>query len=137
MTNEQAEALGRRWIAADGEWREGMRAACFADWGTVTRVFTDDDETQTVYVSWDYDASSGDLRDYGADAWPDLRDAATRGAALDVVRKRWGDSTATTSHWAERWTVANGNGHAQEFRMADTEAEALVAALEAAPKERG
>lgn len=141
MTPAEAEALGRRWIAAGGGWREGMRATCYADWGTVTRVFTDDDGTQTVYVSWDHDAASGDLRDYGADAWPDFRDPATRGVALEVIRERYLDGFAHIAFADGQWclrVLPNGamftpfrHDRLLDFRGA-TEGEVLVMALEAA-----
>lgn len=67
MINEEAEALGRRWIAAGGGWRAGM--AAIHENGSAHRLAM---STQ-MSEAW----------------WPDLRDPATRGAALEVVRERW------------------------------------------------
>lgn len=64
---------------------------------------------------------------------PDLRDPATVGCLLALVRDAWGDPTMSAhfSDAAEWWEV-QGHRWAPE-KPADTEAEALVAALEAAP----
>lgn len=69
MTPTQAEALGRRWLAAGGGWRPGMLAHDDST-GREHRI----NGAMVIPDEW----------------WPDLRDAATRGAALDVVRERWG-----------------------------------------------
>lgn len=137
MTPAEAEALGRRWIAAGGGWQVGMIITSGTrDWIITSLVESDASliEADSVWPKrWGFDGTDGaDLSD-GA-WWPLLTYPATRGAALEVVRERWGDPTASTSHFAGKWTVAKGNGHAQEFRMCDSEAEALVAGLEAAPK---
>jgi hypothetical protein len=63
------------------------------------------------------------------DAWPDLDDPATLGCLLALVRETWED--ATTQIDSEIWWVASQNGH--KVSTGITEAEALVAALEAAP----
>jgi len=64
--------------------------------------------------------------------WPDLTDPATLGCLLALVREAWGDQRAymragfgwewITDYCAEKWPPDG-----------ETEAEALVAALEAAP----
>ncbi|WP_230685439.1 hypothetical protein, partial [Streptococcus pneumoniae] len=71
------------------------------------------------------------------DAWPDLRDPATRGAALEVVRERWGrpDLSVRSSRAGRRWQPdCVGTPDALLDVTGNSEAEALVAALEAAPK---
>jgi hypothetical protein len=63
---------------------------------------------------------------------PDLSDPATLGCLLALVREAWPDKVARicTLHYAIRWFIDLPNG---EVVCCDTEAEALVAALEAAP----
>ena len=73
---------------------------------------------------------------------PDLTDPATLGCLLALVREAWGDATADVIHfdvwktngtWGHEWTVqCRDAGRFTKSRGA-TEAEALVAALEAAP----
>ena len=85
---------------------------------------------------------SDKLPAYG-DWLPDLTDAATLGCLLALVRDAWGDDGL---HCAGRysdgkwlWHVQGGHPHGATFRRRvyaighGTEAEALVAALEAAP----
>jgi hypothetical protein len=69
------------------------------------------------------------------DRYPDLNDAATRGGFLDVVREAWGDPLIFVS-CGEWWTVESPNWPATRNASFSglTEAEALVAALESAPR---
>jgi hypothetical protein len=83
-------------------------------------------------LGW-YDASDGDFRVLV----PDMSDPATRGAFLAVVREAWGDPGAHTRRTLERdrWALVldyppGGPG----VYFGATEAEALVAALESAPR---
>ena len=147
LSDVEAEALGRRWLAAGGVWREGMIDG-------LSRVRTHHATGRSADIryrdiNWEW------VEEPVADtAWPDLRDAATRGAALEVVRERWG----TTAHLVrldtherqegERelvpacwWALAVGLASVPflatrpdgtcYFLAGRTEAEALVAALEA------
>jgi len=68
--------------------------------------------------------------------WPELTDSATLGCLLAVVREAWNDPTASV--WFD--DTKYGDGQMWMWRagdkgrcMYDTEAEALVAALEGAP----
>ncbi|MDP6940214.1 MAG: hypothetical protein QF848_15425 [Planctomycetota bacterium] len=85
----------------------------------------------------------GKVRDIHATALPDLDDPCTLGGLLALVRSAWGDPfiCAAVDNTGGAWWV---DGWAESLRMSylhsrvpgdlhDTEAEALVAALEAAP----
>jgi hypothetical protein len=74
----------------------------------------------------------------GGDPWPDLSDPATVGCLLALVREAWGDDDAHLAPSLAGWWVQSGSlrysgSHAPLAEAAPTEAEALVAALEAAP----
>jgi hypothetical protein len=122
MSNE-LETLARRAIACKHwEWLPGMLAIMPASRTTTARVSD---------VGWCSDES--DL--------PDLSDPATLGCLLALVRKAWKQPSISTrySEYQDRveWDVPTP---VEQERMRDilfftgqTEAEALVAALEAAP----
>lgn len=69
--------------------------------------------------------------------WPDLTDPATLGCLLALVREAWGDPRAQLyvmedADGREGWGLVLERGEGVG-PFAETEAEALVAALEAAP----
>jgi hypothetical protein len=72
---------------------------------------------------------------------PDLRDPATLGCLLALVRDAWPTASTTTNYHGmydpgrghyHRWVVSYCTGGDWKQAHGDTEAEALVAALEAA-----
>jgi hypothetical protein len=66
---------------------------------------------------------------------PDFRDPATLGCLLELVREVWDDPWLHVENWEDGWT-AMGQTEAMSgalTAMCHTEAEALVAAMEAAP----
>jgi len=71
---------------------------------------------------------------------PDLEDPATLGSLLALVREAHGDPATYCCDYqgydALRWVVHGGDGEAQVLGEGATEAEALVAALEAAGARR-
>jgi hypothetical protein len=67
------------------------------------------------------------------DALPDLSDPATRGCLLALVREAWGDPHLSAVAFAGDWRV-HGDSDGMCSHDHDTEAEALIAALEAAPR---
>ncbi len=139
ITDERAIELGRAVAAWDARWwSAGMRTMPDRD-GRVWRLSWKDDE-RTAY---NLTQESGRRLRHSAPCVggmiPDLRDAATLGCLLGLVRLAWGDSGASV--WHDRragvWSwMADGCIHGV-WRPSDadgyeTEAEALVAALEAA-----
>jgi hypothetical protein len=117
MNTEERTALARRAAACSG-WR----------WMPRMRVVRDDGLAQTIPEPF---AQPCDGREW----LPDLDDPATLGCLLALVREAWGDPEAFTSPWGQGWYVAIPREHRRFYGA--TEAEALVAALEAASKREG
>jgi hypothetical protein len=110
MTEEEAKALGRRAVACKGfRPMRGMRDF--------------DGRTWTGDLLWRWTD--------GVD-FPDMRDPATLGCLLALVREAGGNQRISPA-----WDYYNNEGWEVIFRggrfLADTEAETLVAALEATP----
>jgi hypothetical protein len=119
MTDEQI-ALAKRAVACKG-WRF-MGGMLVADAIGKQRVY--DDVAGEPYWS--------------ADGWlPDLTDPATVGCLLALVREAWGDDEAYAIPWNDEdggWTLCVGEeDRSVNVSEGDTEAEALVFALEDAP----
>jgi hypothetical protein len=123
--DEQMIALGRRAVACKGwRWMAGMRWEA-PNHGTDGRL--EDWEAPT------WGAHRGE-----DDTAPDLTDPATLGCLLALVREAWGDPTVRTSYvtgtYPHRWVVLRHGLLGWKTKAhGDTESEALVAALEAAP----
>jgi len=131
VTPEQMIALARRAVACKG-WRlmpgmltdEGRRVMC---------VWPDD-----LGIKWSHLLDNRVVRD--ADALPDLTDPATLGCLLALVREAYGDSTLTPAFNYEGWPLwrvgDREDGRGERGWGYANEAEALVAALEAADRTR-
>lgn len=82
-------------------------------------------------MAWRY------ARIHGEPHLPDLTDPATLGCLLALVREAWGDDEAYAIPWHDEdggWTVCvHEEDRSVSVSEGDTETEALVAALEAAP----
>lgn len=116
MTDAEAEALGRRLVACKGfRVMRGMLDMQGRTWG------------RDLLWRWRNDLDV-----------PDLRDPATLGCVLALVREAWGQK-AVTSFWGYYWevdyahTIIDECMDHEQLGVGGTEAEALVAALEAAP----
>lgn len=77
---------------------------------------------------------------------PDFTDPATLGCLLAAVREAWQDHGLATvgryQHAGRRWALVTGHRHGSTLRAVaavehDTEADALIAALEAAARRGG
>jgi hypothetical protein len=68
-----------------------------------------------------------------SDVLPDLTDSATLGCVLALVREAWGAPHLTTEYIGGYWTVYDYDIDRTRRAHCVSEAEALVAALEAAP----
>jgi hypothetical protein len=109
MTNEEAYALGRRLVACKGfRPMRGMRDMQGGTW------------KQSELFRWWHDHHT-----------PDVRDPATLGCLLALVREAWGDSQIYVAGRG-LWDVFTSHD-VEIVQDRYTEAEALVAALEAAP----
>jgi hypothetical protein len=114
-------------------WRPGMRTS-----SKFERVVTVESHTGDPAC-----AEAGATEDDCACVWmpcdavePDFTDPATIGVLLAAVREAWASPTLFARAGAEGWTVLRGRGMS---RLSDgpTEADALIAALEAAGGRRG
>ncbi len=112
------EALGRRALACSGRrWMPGM---LHRNWRNFTRV-------------------TEEHADYRWDGWPDLSDPATLGCMLALVAEAYGvtlDDVHVVRTTGMVWSVWIFRADDSSYRVATHEpsrAEALVAALEAAP----
>jgi hypothetical protein len=125
-------ALARRVVACEGwRWMPGMRTL------NAMRVVHDPDLWPDRPCAlregcWIDTAPPRPLND----DLPDLTDPATMGCLLALVREAWGgDFEQVWSEWyppLSRWGIRAGS-RSVLLVSGDTEAEALVAALEAAP----
>lgn len=128
MTDQEWQDLGRRAVACKHwRWMPGMLARYSADaWYRTSEV---DSVRIPVRVRPPNPRS----------AWPDLRDPATLGCLLALVREAWADAGASvwrdhrTGLWCWMAQGAFHSVHCPGVDGYDTEAESLVAALEAAP----
>lgn len=78
-----------------------------------------------------------DMHDYDREhVVPDFTDPATIGILLAVVREVWASPTLFVRPAASGWTVMRGRGMGK-LSDGETEADALIAALEAAAARRG
>jgi hypothetical protein len=126
MTPKEAAALARRAIACPRwRWMPGM----VTTYGQrIARV--DADDYTVAYTR------GGHLQTVEPDALPDLTDAATLGCLLALVREAWREPTLSVAWAGGGWYVVQRIRRSVDaLRWIDTatEAETLVAALEAAP----
>jgi len=141
---EKFEQLGRRAVACKmWRWMPGMLAVHHQDYGNNGldgRVIEIDDKEGPMWIGW------GDLYlPLFEGSWPDLRDPATLGCLLALVREAHDNRELVTAkyHKLWGWTVCT-HGYEHEILplfnpdeesgiFCDSEAAALVEALEVAP----
>ena len=123
MKAAELEALGRR-AAACPRWRWTPGMTILGSKGRRVVV---------IGLSGAPEATSGmTSRAIGPDELPDLSSPATLGCLLALARDAYGDPSFVVRCVAGLW-YEESNRRALVARGSDTEAEALVAALEAAP----
>ena len=132
------EALARRAVACRGwRWMPGML-------DQYDRRVLDVNTGRNLGIPvWWTDAVGGDCyemyedpdraRIEWSDAVPVLSDAATLGCLLALVREAWGDPLTYMMAYYGRWTLCSDRYEEIDPGDGATEAEALIAALEAAP----
>jgi len=135
-----SEELARRAVACPGwRWLPGMRCL---DGSRMLRAGRDLSGPWQAWSDEHCDACACKLRpEETRDDLPDLSDPATVGCLLALVREAWDWPNAFACHDEIGWYVPNGQtGCSVEWQIEasdgerhDTEAAALVAALEAAP----
>lgn len=130
MDSVELEELGQRALACKHwRWMVGMRPL-----ESCAVVFNVEDENVSV---------TDGCSIYGLHRYhlPDLSDPATLGCLLRLVRKAWLDIGINAHcdylHGQYVWRITDGHPHGSGFRVVsnkkyEAEAEALVAALEAA-----
>ena len=135
MENDKVEISQRLVACKHFRWMPGMRT--LGDWRVINvdsdgvEVVTDLSEVVLFH--------SGDLPSIPS-SLPDLTDPATLGCLLALVREAWDDNTASTAATRELdkttgWIMDCWNPQSPLNKIGpfNTEAEALVAALEASP----
>ena len=130
LTEEQANELGKRAVAAGWQWQAGAVDAC--GWRCV------DVDT---HGAWGWARGSAVVFD--ASDTPDFRDPATLGILLAQVRKAWDEEgiyayRAQTPAFAGQWSFSSFRyvPRFPRFGRYSTEAEALVVALEKAKEHK-
>lgn len=136
MNEEQTKDLARRWqalmAAGKARWLEGMRIVSEASSGRVIEGCEySDPQPMLIWYGEGATRAGGGLHDEDVPqgAHPDFNDPATVGCLLAQARERWNAPRAYVASISPKWFCE------VPFRTftGATEAEAIIAALEAAP----
>lgn len=129
--NEEMMALGRRAVACKGwRWLPGMRVTLSSG---LTLRLGEHDEGSLWWAIRDGGATfTVDMSRPSYTVAPDLNDGATLGCLLALVREAWDDPKAYVRA-GRGWEWVSDFYVERCPPRGETEAEALVAALEAAP----
>jgi hypothetical protein len=131
MESDKIELAERLMSSGRWQWMPGMRTIS----GRRLAVVFGESRTAAVLCDLRDDANS-DTEELQGEL-PDLTDPATLGCLLALVREAWGDSEMHMTLGAKGWVWLTGESRVYDVVMpinaGATEAEALVAAMEAAP----
>lgn len=137
MTDEQARELGLRAMACKGwRWVPGMLTIKGYRITAVDGGMGGVQDDQHYPKTWGLEPHDCREAMDPTDWTPDFRDPATLGCLLGLVREAWGEPLASCSFWHDEpdgWDLTVGDIPILGATYL-TEAEALVAALEAAPR---
>lgn len=135
MNDDEAKALYDRATAVGFKLEPGCRVWLHGELATVVHVDGPD-----VLVTEDRWNEGETYRMHSTDVWCDFRERASLGCLLGQVREAWGKpglaTTARRHRGALAWETVDWcmEGAWPPSVLATTEAEALVTALEAAPR---
>lgn len=117
------EELGRRAVACKHwRWMDGMLIQPL------------NSRTAVIEEEYIHDRGWSAKRRKWDDLHPDLSDPATIGCLLALVREAWGQDDMSAFRYKSRWCVEHTpEGSRCSAFYGETEAEALVSALKAAP----
>lgn len=140
MIDDEAIELGARAVACKGwRWLPGMRVIGMAAGRVQVRLVAQSEDAMAVGAEWAYGDCYQETGLPGPEVVPDLRDPATLGCLLALVREAWGDPTIhltcvdSLEAGQYDWSVRSVADKWSSDLLSDSEAHALVAALEAAP----
>ena len=133
MTHDEARALGLRLLAACAAlgidpYRIGMPVRHDHADGLAVVVSSAERILGIHAVAGAWSGHTGSQH-----CWPDLREGAGKGIALELVREAWGDPSVYVERWFDRTWTAMGPDEEHDGELTPscpTEAEALVAAIE-------
>lgn len=144
MTDAEAKELGLRALEVGFQWAPGVKLGSADETYRLTFAWysgdddddDDDGATPVLHPAGDGIGPGWGWPADGSGWWPDFRDAATLGVLLALVREAWGDPHVYAMRLNVRrqiWVVHVPSDRHNIHGEGETEAAALVAALEAAP----